>query len=307
MRSKTLLAVAATVLALLSTLVISSVAQTGEGKAKDAAPPANSPEQAQLTSHVESYLRNLFAWGPTFQVKLGPLSQSLAPDFYDVPVQVTYDGHTDTGDVYVSKDGKYILRGEIRDINRDPFAETRKKLHLEGSPSKGPADAAVTVVDFSDYECPHCRELARVLKEIQPKYPQVRFVSKSFPLVQIHPWAMQAAIAARCVYQHSPDAYWMMHDEIFENQDLISPENAWDKLTEYATLAGVPQDQFKACMTSPDAKAAIEADVAEGKDLGIASTPTVYVNGRELVGGDESTLNQYISFELSSRHLSPPR
>ena len=275
-------------------------------KDKPAAPTQSASLSAQraLMSQVEGYLRNLFAWGPDFQIKLGPVAPSVSPDFLEVPVQVTYQGHTDSGSVYVSKDGKYMLRGEIRQIGDDPFAANRSLIHPDGSPSKGPADAAVTVVDFSDYECPHCRELAGVLKQVQPKYPQVRFVSKNFPLVQIHPWAMNAAIASHCAYEHSPAAYWLVHDAIFQNQDLISPENAWDKLAEYATSAGVPEDQFKACMVSAQAKQAVEADIAEAQALKITSTPTVYVNGREIVGGDEATLSQYITFELAKP--SPP-
>jgi protein-disulfide isomerase len=268
---------------------------------------SRSPSQPEILANVEKYLRNLFAWGPDFQVKVGPLAESPAPEFYDVPVQVTYKHRTDSGTVYVTKDGKFVFRGEIHDINSDPFAAVRAKINLNSSPSTGPSNAAVTLVEYSDYQCPHCRELYRTLKEIEPRYPQVRFVFKDFPLTQIHPWAMTAAIGARCAYQQSPDAFFTVQSAIFESQDLLSAENAWDKILEFAARAGVPADSYRACMASPETKAAVEADLAEGQALKISSTPTLFVNGRETVGGEKDTLEQLIDYELAHLTHKPSR
>src|ERR1700680_3987969 len=145
------------------------------------------PSEEQLTQTVEAFLRNYFAWGPSFQVKLGPFADASAPGFYEVPVHVTVGGQSDTGLVYVSKDGRFLMRGELHEIKIDPFAENRARLHIAGNPSRGPENAAITVVEFSDFQCPHCAELYRTLKELEPRYPQVHFVFKDFPLTQIHP------------------------------------------------------------------------------------------------------------------------
>jgi protein-disulfide isomerase len=201
--------------------------------------------------------------------------------------------------MYISKDGKYLVRGDILDLNANPFADVLGKIHLQGSPSKGPADAKVTVVDYSDYECPHCRELYMVEKEIiQPKYPQVRFVTKNFPLIEIHPWAMTAAIAAHCAFEHSNEAFWKVHDTIFDDQDLITPDNATDKLVEILGTAGIPADAARMCLAASGSKDAVEADLAEAKSLNADSTPTVFINGRELVGGDAATLQRYIDYDV---------
>jgi protein-disulfide isomerase len=258
-----------------------------------------SANQQQLLKSAESFVRELFAWGPDVKVKLGPVKQSAAQDFYDVPVQVTLQGHVETGDVYVSKDGKTMLRGQIYDMADDPFASNRSKITTEGDPSLGPRDARVTLVEFSDFECPHCQELYEAMKTVQTQFPQIRIVYKNFPLTEIHPWAETAAIAGRCAYQQSPAAFWKIEGSIFENQDVISPENVWDQLVQFATQAGLKPDEFKACMSSPEAKKAVEADHAEGVALGVDSTPTVYINGRPLVGGDLATLQQYINYELA--------
>jgi protein-disulfide isomerase len=272
------------------------------------APAASSgaSNEAAILKSSEAFVRTLFAWGPDFAVKLGPLAQSATPDFYRVPLQVTYKGQTEAGEVYVSKDGKTLFRGDMFEIGTDPFAATRAKLRLEGDPTKGPADARVTVVEFSDYQCPHCRQLYTVMQVIEQKYPQVRIVYKDFPLAGIHPWAMTAAVGARCAFAQSPEGFWNVHDLIFENQDVISSENVYQKVIDFAVRAGLDKDAFKVCLALPDAKAAIQADVDEGKAVQISSTPTVFVNGRPVIGGDENTLEQYIQFELGPEEAKKP-
>jgi protein-disulfide isomerase len=275
---------------------ISCAAQTSANNGSQEKPPAN---QDQLLKTTESFVRELFAWGPGVKVKLGPVTQSAAADFYDVPVQVTLQGHLEKGDVYVSKDGKTMLRGEIYNMADDPFAANRAKIKTDGDPSLGPASARVTLVEFSDFECPHCQELYEAMKTVEAEYPQIRIVYKNFPLTQIHPWAETAAIAGRCAYEESPASFWKLESSIFENQDVISPENVWSQLVQYATQAGLKPETFKACMASAEAKKAVDADRAQGVALGVDSTPTVYINGRPLVGGDLATLQQYINFELA--------
>lgn len=262
--------------------------------------------EAAILKSSEAFVRTLFAWGPDFAVKLGPLSQSATPDFYRVPLQVTYKGQTEAGEVYVSKDGKTLFRGDMFEIGLDPFSATRAKLRLEGDPTKGPADAGVTVVEFSDYQCPHCRQLYTVMQVIEQKYPQVRVVYKDFPLAAIHPWAMTAAVGGRCAFAQSPEGFWAVHDMIFENQDVISSENVYQKVIDFAVRAGLDKDAFKVCLALPEAKAAIQADVDDGKAVQISSTPTVFVNGRPVIGGDENTLEQYIQFELGPEEAKKP-
>jgi protein-disulfide isomerase len=275
-----------------------------------AAPPAGapavqaavSPEQARLLKSAEAWVRHYFGWGPEIQVTLGPLRPSAAADFYTVPIAVKLGEQTQTGEVYVSKDGKTLLRGDVFDMAIDPFAANREKAHIDGNPSKGPADARVTLVEFSDFECPHCRELYEELKVVEPKYPQLRIVYKDYPLTSLHPWAQTAALGGRCAFQQSPAAFWKLHDSIFDNQDVLSPENVWDKLVGFATAAGLDADTFKACLSSPDAQKAVDANHADGVALDVNSTPTVFINGRPLVGGDVETLMRLIDFELAQKN-----
>src|SRR3984957_6036176 len=272
-------------------------AQSASAAASVNIPPA---EEAQILKNTEAFVRELFAWGADFKVKTGPLTPSPSAYFYTVPIEVTVNGQTDKGTVFVSKDGKTFLRGEMFDISSNPFADNLAKLHAEGNPSVGPADAHVTVFIFSDFPRPHCRALASILATVIPEYPQVRFVYKDFPLTQIHPWAESASIGARCAYMQSPKAYAPVQEQIFAEQDLLSAENIWEKLISYAQQAGLNPDSFKACMSSPEAKAAVDASHHEGEALSITSPPPVFVNGHPLIGGDKATLEQYIKYELSA-------
>jgi protein-disulfide isomerase len=257
------------------------------------------PDQAQLIHSAEMFIRNLFTWGPEYKLKLGPLSPSPSPDFLLLPVEVTIKDQTDKGTFFVSKDGRAFIRGEMFDMATDPFAANRAKLHIDGNPSKGPASARVTLVEFSDFECPHCREVHKVLQSVETHYPQIRIVFKDFPLTQLHPWAETAAIGARCAFQQSPAAFWKLHDLIFDNQDVISAANVWDQLTSFAGQAGLDAEAFKACLSSPETKRAVEASRDDGIALNVTSTPTIFINGRLLVGGDLSTIEQYVDFELN--------
>jgi protein-disulfide isomerase len=262
---------------------------------------ASADDQDQLLKATEAFVRDLYAWGPDYQVKVGPLSQSPAPEFYKVPIQVTYNDQSDTGELYVSKDGKTVLRGDIFDLHGDPYAAVRAHLNIAGNPSIGPENAPITLVEFADFECPHCKEFSDNFPAIQQKYPQIRLVYKDFPLTDIHPWAQTAAIAARCAYMQSPAAFWKMHDTIFKNQDNITPDDAWDELNGFAKDEGLDAGAFKSCMASPEAAKAVDGNRADAIALGVSSTPTVYVNGRPVVGGDPAAVEQYIQFDLSQQ------
>ncbi|MGB6076490.1 MAG: thioredoxin domain-containing protein [Candidatus Acidiferrales bacterium] len=286
-------------------VILVAIASSAAAQTKPAAPASTATNDA-LVAKVESYLRVLFGWTPDYKVTVGPATPSPIPDLMQIPVSVTHQGHDETGTVYVTKDGRFMVRGEIRDMSKDPFAENRAKIKLGDSPSIGPADAKLTVVEFSDFECPHCQEMYSILKVVEPEFPQVRFVFKNFPLEQLHPWAMTAALAGRCVYKAaSSDAFMKFQDTIFENQNAITPDNAWDQITAAAVNAGVSADALHSCMTAPETKAAIAADVAEGKSLGVESTPTFFINGRLFLAADRQSLEDIIRFDLSRQPTKP--
>ncbi|MGO9640289.1 MAG: thioredoxin domain-containing protein [Candidatus Acidiferrales bacterium] len=268
---------------------------------------AHSPEVIALQKKIDAFLRRAYAWGPDYKLDVGALNETGISDLYAVSVKVTYSGQSDSTVVYVSKDGHYMVRGELQDMSADPNADTKKAIHIGNAPSKGPANAPVTIVEYADYECPACGQFNSLLPGILAKNPQVRLVFKEFPLTDIHPWAMTAATAARCVNQLSPTAFWKFHDSVFESQDLISASNAWDKLLDLASQLGVNTESLKACMVDTATTKAIQAEQQEDQILQITMTPTIFVNGRRVLGPDDQLVEQYIDYELANRPSRPPQ
>jgi protein-disulfide isomerase len=261
-------------------------------------------QTAQVQKQIEVYLRNMYAFGSDVQVTVSAPKESQVAGLLETDVAVKIGENTENAKFYISKDGKYLVRGEIADLTRDPLADNRGKIELKNSPSMGNANAPVTLVEYSDFECPVCRNLHDVMREMLPKYPQVRVVFKDFPLDSIHPWARTAALAGRCAYQQNPAAFWKMYDAIYDAQEIISASNAYTKMTDFAGQAGLDGGAFKSCMAGPDAAAAVDASRANGLQLDVNSTPTIFVNGRRLVGADGRTLEQYIQFELARQKTS---
>lgn len=253
---------------------------------------------SQLQKTVEAYLRNLYAFGADTAMTVAAPKEMGVAGLLEVDIEVKFGENKQTGKVYVTKDGKYMFRGELSDLTKDPLAEARGQIQTKDAPAIGDANAPVTLVEYSDFECPVCRSLHDSLRGLLPRYPQVRVIFKDFPLEQIHPWARTAALAGRCTYQQDPKAFWKMYDLIYDNQEVISAENAWTKMLEFAGQAGVNQDSFKGCMASPQAGAAVDASRANGQLLEVGSTPTIFVNGRRMVGADPHLLEQYIRYEL---------
>ncbi len=280
-----------------------ATAQTAKKENSPSLAPTDSSVPAKsgpVESRVEQYLRNLYAWGPDYDVKVGPSKPSPITELIELPVTVSVGGRSDTAVVYVSKTGNYLIRGELTDMSQDPFADVRSKLHVGTSPSLGPEDAKVTLIEFADFECPSCRQLDLILRELLPQHPEVRLVFKHYPLTQIHPWAMTAAIASQCAYQQSPAAFWKMHDAIFDAQEVISPSNVWDKMQDLATQVGLNTEIYKACVINPETANQVKATIDEGHALSITGTPTTFINNRRVVGPDKPTIEQYIAYNQAS-------
>ncbi len=288
--------------AALNLLLIFTVAAGAAPVSAQAPAHAADPSAADLQKSIEHYLRHLYAFGPDARLVVGAPQETGVPGLLKSSIELTIGENHESGSVFVSRDGKYIFRGEMAELARDPLAEARSKLDLKGAPSVGPADSAVTVVEFSDFECPVCRQLHDAVRTLLPNYPQVRLVFKDFPIEQIHPWARTAALAGRCAYQQDPKAFWKLYDVIYDNQEVISAENAYQKMTDFAGEAGLNDQAFKSCMAAPEAAAAIDASIANGKLLDVSSTPTIFVNGRRIVGADARTLEQYIRYELAQHN-----
>lgn len=251
---------------------------------------------------LEAYIRHLFLWGPQIQVTISDPRPSELPGLLTVRVRAAAGGASQEQDLYVSKDGRKIVRALIYDVNRSPFEQELAKLTTEGQPALGAPGAPVSIVIFSDFQCGFCAQEARMLRENLPKtYPQqVRLYFKDLPLDQIHPWARLAAIAGRCVYRQSEEAFWSYHDWVFANQAQLDPKNFKTRFLEFAKSHGKLDDfQLANCLDKRLTEAEVNRSVAEAQALQVNATPTLFINGRRIGAQIPwENLKQVIDFEL---------
>lgn len=186
--------------------------------------------------------------------------------------------------MHVMPGGKHVVMAVPKELGLDPDGEVLSKLKLKDAVFSGPADATVTLVEFSDLQCPHCKRSQTILDDELPKSGlKVKRIFKHYPL-DIHPWAMPAAIAATCVDKLKPAASAKYRDRFFDSQETITLETVRAKAFDFAKADGVDNAAFKKCLDSEDAKKAVEAMRAEGDAAGVAGTPALFVNGRRVRG-----------------------
>jgi protein-disulfide isomerase len=146
-------------------------------------------------------------------------------------------------------------------------------------PSKGPADARVTIIEFSDFQCPYCQRTLGTLEQVLAKYPNdVRLVYRHLPLDRIHPHARGAAEASACAQEQG--GFWPFHDKLFQNNRALGKED----LLRYAGETGLDQERFKLCVEERHFKDKVEADFQAARAVGISGTPAFVVNGVMLSG-----------------------
>lgn len=169
-------------------------------------------------------------------------------------------------------------------------------VNVGDAPFKGDADAKVTIVEFSDFQCPFCSKGATVLTALEKKYgKKVKIAFKHFPL-PFHAQAKGAAEASMCAFEQDQKAFWKMHDAMFADQSKLDATN----LIATAKKVGLKEADFKTCLESGKYKARVEADVAQGSSLGIKSTPTFYVNGKLIAGAQPvEVFSEVIDEELA--------
>jgi predicted DsbA family dithiol-disulfide isomerase len=190
-----------------------------------------------------------------------------------------------------------LLRRLKRDYGFKSFLDPlRTDVATAGHPSRGPAAAPVTIVEFSDFECPFCRGLFPSLKAIEQTYADtVRVVYRQFPLTNVHPHAQKAAEASLCAGEQG--RFWQMHDSLFDfEKDLEIPA-----LKLRAMEIGLDVTAFNACLDSGKHAETIRKDKEEASAAGVTGTPTLFVNGRILLGNQPAELKALIDDELARR------
>ncbi len=252
---------------------------------------------------MEAYVRHLWVLGPEFQVAiLDPKPSAQLPGFKDVTVRLTRGLNSQEVSLMVSADGSRILRGDVYDINFNPFKKDLDLLKTQFQPSFGTPGAPVVLVEFSDMECPVCKGEAEMLrKNLVQTYPtQVRLYFKDFPIASLHPWAKAAAMAGRCIFRQNPPSFWEYHDWIFSHQEAITPDNLKSQVMDWAKgQKDLDALQLSKCIDEKATEKEVDANMAEGQTVGVDGTPTLFINGRRLPGGAEwPSIKRIIDYEI---------
>ena len=278
-------------------ICLGCAAQSTQPDAARKSAPAQASASAQapaLAHEIEQQVRSYYAIPPDVSVQVGAIAPSTDWPGYDmVPVAIDGGGSKKDYKFLVSQDRKTMLRMVKFDLTKDPFAEVMSKIDVSGRPVRGAKTSKVLVVNYDDLECPFCSRMHQTMfPELVKEYgDRVTFVYKDYPLAEIHPWAMHAAVDANCLAAQNNDAYWDFADYIHANQREISnektPPGRLDALDRLTMLQGQKHNldtvKLQSCIKAQD-DSAVKASMKQAESIGVEATPTLFVNGEKIDG-----------------------
>jgi len=263
---------------------------------------------------VERQVRAHYSLPPEMKVTVGPTRPSEFPNYDALIVTLDNSGKKQALDFLLSKDRKTLVRMSKMDLTQDPYAEIMKKIDVTGRPTRGNKDAKVVAINYDDFECPFCSRMhQQIFPTIFGEYgDRVLFIYKDFPLEEIHPWAIHAAVDANCLAAQNTDSYWEYADYLHANQHSIGggrdgENSTLDKL---AALEGqrhnLDATKLQACVKAQDEKA-VRASMQEADNLGVSATPMMFVNGQKVDGAvPPDTLRAVLDRALKDAGVTPP-
>ena len=255
-------------------------------------------ESTELAQRVERRIRTEENVPTTVKVIISSPSASEFPNYDAVTVTFNSDGKKQNYEFLLSKDQKTLVRLTRIDLTKDPYAEIAKKIDVKGRPLRGNPNAEVVAVNYDDFQCPYCARVHQTLfPELLKEYgDRVAFIYKDFPLSEIHPWAVHAAVNANCLAAQSNDAYWDFADYTHANCQSVNAEKGLDNqlaaldrlaMTEVGKF-GLNSTKLQSCIKAQNDEA-VKASVKEGESLGITGTPTMFVNGQMIDGAQPAS------------------
>ena len=242
---------------------------------------------------IERHIRAYYNLPADVQVTLSSLKPSEFPNYDSLQVTLNNVDRKQQVDFLLSKDGNQLIRVTKLDLTKDPYAEVMKKINTSGRPTRGNKDAKVVAVNYDDFECPYCSRMHQTLfPQIFKEYgDRVLFVYKDYPLTEIHPWAVHAAVDANCLTAQNNDAYWDYADYLHANRKEVdsahAPDGRFAVLDKVAMEEGqkhnVDAAKLQACIKAQNEEP-VRASMKEANSLGVSATPTLFINGQQIDG-----------------------
>jgi protein-disulfide isomerase len=271
--------------------------------------PAANPKFFTATSPsvdtVNSFLRALWGYDPNRIWRVAAIEATPAAGVSKVMVYVSEKGANakmQTTAFFVMPDGAHVIAdgSSMVSFGATPFAELRKTLQERADgPARGAASKDLLLVEFSDLQCPHCKEVQGTMDQLVKDFPNARMVYQNFPLVDIHPAAFLAAAYGVCVAKQKNDAFFPYAQAVFDTQAMLTPEDTAKTLQAAVTKAGLNPTAIAACAETQPTKDEVNASIKLAGDAGVNQTPMLAVNGHLLPLGNlpYETLKQIIAFQ----------
>ena len=274
--------------------------------------PAGTPDPA-LNRHIEVMVRSNFNVPQDIDVIIGTRKPSQIPGYDALPITISHGAKQQVIDFLISTDNKTLAKLETFSLAKDPVFS----IDVAGRPVRGNPAAKVTVINFDDLECPYCARMHQTLfpSTIEHYKDKVRFVYKDDPLVEIHPWAMHAAIDANCLGAQSGEIYWKYVDYLHshgqevngESRDAAKSFEALDRIArQHGTQANLDTTKLDACLAKQD-ETQVLASSREAESLGVEGTPALFIEGERIGGAlPEAQLWKVIDRALRAAGVEPP-
>ena len=272
--------------------------------------PRNFTADKPSAEEVNAFLRATWGYDPNLEWQTEAIAKTVVPGVSKVTVAIGQKSNAQRGALvfFVLPDGTHIISSdEIVPFGAHPFTAHRKVLQEKAAgPAHGSASKDLLLVEFADFQCPHCKDAQPTIQRLFQDFPNARFVFENFPLPQ-HSEAFKSAAYGVCVQKAAgDDAFFKFADGVFANQAGLTPEASDQTLKEVVTKIGLDPAKIAACSSSPEAAAEIQASVGLADELQVHETPTLFVNGRGLpLGGIQyDQLKEIISYQMTEDGVS---
>lgn len=263
---------------ILASLNLAAQTSSSQPAAAPGAVKASLPTEAT----VNEFLKRMFGWNQNLTWKIAEIKPSEAPTVAQVTVVFNTPEGPAVQRIYVTPDQQFAFSGDLVPFGADPFAPTRDILKQANGPERGPQDAAVTIVEFGDLQCPACKKAQENVNKLMSEEPKAKLIFQNFPLEQIHKWSMLAAKYVDCLNRQNNDLAVKFIATTYDHQSEVTDQNAEQMLKSYVKLAGGDPDAVSACAAKPETEKRVRDSIALGDKLGVSSTPTFFINGRKV-------------------------
>jgi protein-disulfide isomerase len=247
---------------------------------------ANFDTPSPTKADVEGFLKASWGYDENRVWEVYSIKKTKAPGLSKVTVLVAEKQNPQQIaplNFFVTPDGKHLVAQDaVLDFGPHPYENNYRLLQQRADgPSRGATAKQFELVEFGDFQCPHCKEAQSTAQKLTQDFPQAHFVFENFPLVSIHPEAYKAATWGACVAeQGGSEAFFKYADSVFDAQNALAGQGADQALRNAANAAGADPDKIATCADSPAGKNAVDASLSLGHDLNIDETPMLFIDGR---------------------------